>query len=299
MALTNNITYCGKYSFDFFSPAIYSNELFDLVGVLDGIKSTMTIPLLTEGNVTVSDSCDWSDAATVQLDGRVLAPCTFQYRKEFCISDIESTFLGERLRDGARAPVGPDDFINYVMDKASELIAQDMQTHFWSGTAGCTGIFTILGGAGQTTFASGVVGVTAASGVTAGNVFTELGKIYAAIPSKVKDSKTTALFVTRDVMDAYKLYLAQYGNSGLSSIDNTKDMFLGIPMYVIKTSNTRRMVAADAKKNLWIGTDMLGDMNEVNAVDLRNTTNEDKLRLKARWRFGTQVGILAEVVYYA
>lgn len=299
MALTSNITYCGKYSFDFFSPAIFKNELFDKISVADGIKNTMTLPLVTTANVVVGDSCTFSDSATVTLDPRVLAPCTFAFMKEFCIRDIEPTFLSERLRNGANSPVGPEDFLNYIMDQSSLLIAQAMQTHFWSGTAGCTGIFTILGGAGQTSFQSGVIGVTAAAaGVTAGNVYTELSKVYLAIPAKVKDSGNVAIFVTGEIMDAYLVANANSNNTAINAGNVLNTTYAGLPMYRIRTSDTKKMVAADAK-NLWIGTDMLGDMNEIRVVDLSNTTAEPKIRMTARWRFGTQIGIVSEVVYYS
>lgn len=296
--LTNNITYCGKFSFDFFSPAIFSNQLFDQVSVADGIKNTMTLPLVTVGNVTVGDSCSFSDLATITLDPRVLAPCTYMFQKEICINTIEPTFLSERLRSGANTVVGPDEFNTYLLGQISALIGQDMQNFFWGGTSGCTGIFTILGGAGQTSFASGVVGVTAAAGVTAGNVYAELAKVYLAIPAKVKDSGRAAIFVTGEIMDAYLVANAVSTNTAISPANLLNTNYAGLSMFRIKTSNTRRMVAADPK-NLWIGTDMLDDMQSVRIVDMSDTTAEPKVRIVARWRFGVQIGVLSEVVYYA
>lgn len=297
--LTNNVTYCGKFSFDFFSPAIFRNELFDEVSIADGIKNTMTLPLVTVGNVTVGDNCSFSDLATITLDPRVLAPCTFMFMKEVCINTIEPTFLSERLRSGANTAVGPDEFNNYLLDQISQLIAQDMQTHFWSGTAGCTGIFTYLGGAGQTTFQSGVIGVTAAAaGVTAGNVYTELSKVYLAIPAKVKDSGRAAIYATGEIVDAYLVANSSSTNTAISPANVLNATYAGLPIRRIRTSNTKRMVAADPK-NLWIGTDMLDDMQSVRIVDMSDTTAEAKVRVVARWRFGAQIGVLSEVVYYA
>lgn len=298
MAITSSITYCGKYSFDFFGPALYNNDLFERLSQAEGIKNTLTLPAVDTANVVVGDSCDFADAATITMDPRTLTPCTWNYREQICLSDVEPLFISERLRDGANAPVGPDDFVNYLVDRVAKKIGNSMQSFFWGGTAGCDGIFNILGGTGGTSFQSGVVGVTAAAGVTAGNVMVELAKVYAAIPAAVKQSQNVTLFVTQDVMDAYLIYNASTTTAVFTSAEKVAPRYLNIPMVLINTSNTRRMVATDAK-NLWVGTDLMSDMNEIRVVDMRDTTAENKIRLVARWRFGAQVAVLADTVYYA
>lgn len=298
MAISSSITYCGKYSFEYFGPALYNNDLFERLSQAEGIKNTLTLPSVDTGNVVIGDTCTFSDAGTITMAPRTLSPCTWNYMDKICLNEVEPLFLSERLRNGANSPVGPEDFVNYLVDRVAKQIGNSMQGFFWGGTSGCNGIFQILGGTGGTSFQTGVVGVTAAAGVTAGNVMAQLALVYAAIPAKVKQSKNVTLFVTQDVMDAYLIANASTTTAFFTASERIEPRYLGLPMVLINTSDTRRMVATDAK-NLWVGTDLLSDMNEISVVDLKASLGENAIRLVARWRFGAQVGVLADTVYYA
>ena len=57
------------------------------------------------------------------------------------------------------------------------------------------------------------------------------------------------------------------------------------------------MVAANPA-NIWIGTDLESDWANVLVIDTLETIGEAAVRLAARWKFGVQVGVPAEIVYY-
>ena len=301
--LTNNITYLGKYSFELFNKALFANDMFEHVQVFEGIKNDITLPVLYINPVLVDDSCNFSDASTLTMDPRVLSTCAYKMNFDLCISDIEATFLSERMRNGTFAPVGPEELLEWVRDFGVKKIGNDVQSKFWGSTASdCLGVFGLLGGTGSTaSFAtSGVIGVTAAAGVTAGNVMAELAKVYAAIPATVKSSveNDLSLWVSADIRDAYLLANASTTTAFFTSADRVELRYLGIPLRLINTSATRKMVAA-TYDNLVLGTDLLDDKNEIRVIDMRATTGDNKIRFVARVRIGQQVRVPSDAVYYS
>lgn len=302
MALTNNISYCGKYSFDLFSGALFNNDLFDNVTLFEGVKNKITLPTALLSPVVVSDTCAFTDSSTLTLSPRELSTCAYKLNFELCVTDLEPTFLSERMRAGATHPVAPSELIEWVRDYGMRKIGNDAQANFWGSTASdCLGIFGLLGGTGATaSFSSGVIGVTAAASVTAGNVMTELSKVYAAIPAQVKQgaARDLRIFVSQDVMDAYLIANATTTTAFFTAEQKIAPFYLGIPLYVINTTATRKMVAV-SRENIVFGTDLLDDQNEIRVIDLRETTGDNKIRFVARFRAGQQVRVIGQVVYYS
>lgn len=299
MAITNNISFCGKYFDEILGSALYDNDVFGTFSIAEGIKSAFTLPLGSLGNVVVGDSCTFTDSATIQLDPRSLNPCTYKYNDVICTSEMEPLFNAYQLANGAQnGTVYGTPFQNWVVRRAAEEIGNVMQTYLWGGTSGCQGLFNILGGTGGTAFQGAVLGVTAAAGVTAGNVVTELNKMIQALPGPLVNRTDLTMYLSPDMYKAYISYATTVVTNVVTSTERVRPSFAGIPIVMMGGNYTRRALLSH-KRNLWIGTDMMDDKNEIRVVDHRYTTNEDKISLSARWRWGVQVAYLGEAVYYA
>ena len=61
---------------------------------------------------------------------------------------------------------------------------------------------------------------------------------------------------------------------------------------------SNKMVAAQSS-NLYFGTGLLDDRNEVKVLDMANLDGSDNVRVIMRFFAGVQHGIGADVVYYA
>lgn len=301
MALVNNISYCGKFSFDFFSPALFNNDIFSRFSPFEGVKNKMTLPNLSLSGHTVPDSCDFSPAGNTTLDPRDLTVCTFKVNDKICIQDIEPTFLSERLRLGSKEPVGPAEFTDYILDQLQRQIANNMQNLLWNGVAGatsgpeylaeCNGLLTAFGASG-----SGVLGSTGI-GVTAGNVITVLSNVYSTIPAAVKSSGyPVQIFASQNVVDAYKLSQVNT-NGGLLPTGEKALNFLGLEVVPTPFLPANNIVAMDPR-NIAIGVDLMDDMQEVRVIDTTETLGENAIRIVARWKFGVQYRIGSEIVWF-
>lgn len=300
MAFVNNISYSGKYSFDFFAPALFQNDIMSRFAPFDGVKNQITLPNLTLSGHVTPDSCAFSPAGSITLDPRVLKVCGFKVNETVCKEDIEATFMSERLRLGANAPVGPEEFNNFVLDQLQRRIGNDMQDVLWNGNAGstagpaylneCDGLLVQFG-------ATGALSVAGATGVTAGNVIAQLSAAYATIPAAVKDSGAElVIFASQNIVDAYKI--AQINtNGGLLPTGDKALNFLGIEIVAAPKMPANNMVIADPR-NIAIGFDLLSDSQEVRVIDTSETIGESAIRIAARWKFGVTYRIGAEIVWY-
>ena len=302
MAFVDNITYCGKNSFDFFSPALFNNDIFSRFSPFDGIKNSMTLPNLTLSGHTVPDSCDFTPAGSITLDPRTLTVCAYKINEKLCASDVEASFLSERLRKGANTPVGPEEFTSYLLDQLQKTIQNDMQNVLWNGNSGatagadfmeqCDGLITMFGATAST-----VIELTGAA-VTSSNVIAVLSNVYAAIPAKVKSSAyPVQIFAAQNVIDAYKLSQISLAGGILPTGERALN-FLGLELVPAPYMPASNIVAMDPR-NVAIGTDLLSDMQTVNVVDTRATLAENAIRIAARWKFGVQYRVGAEIVWYS
>jgi hypothetical protein len=108
--------------------------------------------------------------------------------------------------------------------------------------------------------------------VTAANVIAEMGKVVDAIPSALYGKEDLYLYVSQNVARAYVRALGGFGASGLGANgtnaqgtqwwNNGSLSFDGVKIFVANGLADNYMVAAE-KSNLYFGTGLLSDHNEV------------------------------------
>jgi len=303
MAWTNSISYCGKYSFDFFAPALFQNEIMSRFSPFDGVKNQITLPNVVLAGHVVPDACAFNPEGNITLEPRILTACAYKVNEIICREDVEASFLSERLRLGANAPIGPEEFNAFLLGQLQRQIGNDMQNVLWNGnTEGgdidpyllqCDGLLAQFG---ATSPASGVLGLTG-GGLTAGNVISTFSTIYSTVPDAVKNSGyPIVMFAAQNVVDAYKI--AQINtNGGLLPTGDKALNFLGIEVVPTPFLPASNVVVCDPR-NIAIGFDLLSDMQEVRIIDTSETIGESAIRLAARWRFGVTYRIGPEIVWY-
>jgi hypothetical protein len=154
---------------------------------------------------------------------------------------------------------------------------------------------------------SDVIDVTATT-VTAANVITELGKVVDAIPSALYGKEDLTIYVPQNVAKAYVRALGGFGTSGLGAngVDNKGtmwygqgDMFFdGIRIGMCNGLPSNKMVAGQTS-NLFFGTGLLDERNEVRVLDMADLDGSDNIRVILRFFAGVQYGIGADVVLYS
>lgn len=145
------------------------------------------------------------------------------------------------------------------------------------------------------------VGTTIAGPLTLANVSGAVDALYLSIPQRVLDSTDPAyLFMGTDVARMWLMALKNANQFHFTVNENDLRNGFSLPGFPIKVrptpglSGTGRMYVIQPK-NLWLGTDL---ENEWEQFKMWFSDDDDKLKFKARWRIGVQVGYPDEITQF-
>ena len=305
MATSITTTYAGEFAGKYISAALLSADTIEGGGITvkPNVKYKEVMKTLSTNALVKDAACDFADQSTVTLAERVLQPEEFQVNLELCKKDFHNDFLAIEMGYSAFDTL-PSSFADFLIGHIAAKVAQKTEETIWTGTTATAGEFdgfaTLL--AADATVID-VVGTT----VTAANVIDELGKVVDAIPTAVYGKEDLYIYVSQSIARAYVRALGGFGASGLGANGvnnagttwfNGGDLaFDGVKLFVCSGMPDNDMVAAQ-KSNLFFGTGLLSDHNEVKLIDMADLDGSQNVRVVMRFTAGVQIGIGADIVYY-
>jgi len=308
MATTTSITttYAGEFAGKYISAALLSADTLEGGGITikPNVKYKEVMKTLSTDAIVKDATCDFSDTSTLTLAEKILQPEEFQVNLELCKSDFVSDWEAISMGYSAFDEL-PSNFADFLIGHVAAKVAQKTEQTIWTGATANAGEFN--GFAALLAADGDVVDVTGTS-VTAANVITEMGKVVDAIPSAVYGKDDLYLYVSSNVARAYVRALGGFGASGLGANGvqnngttwfNGQDLaFDGVKIFVASGMADNTMVAAQ-KSNLFFGTGLLADHNEVKLLDMADLDGSKNVRVVMRYTAGVQIGIGADIVYYS
>jgi hypothetical protein len=308
MATTTSITtnYAGAFASKYISAALLSANTLDkgLIEILPNVNYRTTLQKVNTDGIVRDATCDFDATSTLTLTDRILEVEPFQVNLQLCKKDYYDSWIGGQMGFSAYDSI-PASFADFLIAHVAAKTAQKIEQNIWNGTAASAGEFS--GFLSLMTADSDVIDVTATT-VTAANVITELGKVADAIPSALYGKEDLQIFVPQNVAKAYVRALGGFGTSGLGAngVDNKGTMwygqgdlfFDGIKVVMCNGLPSNKMVAAQAS-NLFFGTGLLNERNEVRVLDMADLDGSDNIRVILRFFAGVQYGIGADVVLYS
>ena len=306
MATSITTTYAGEFAGKYISAALLSADTIEGGGITvkPNVKYKEVMKTLSTNALVKDAACDFADQSTVTLAERVLQPEEFQVNLELCKKDFHNDWEAVQMGYSAFDSLPPS-FADFLIGHIAAKVAQKTEENIWQGataTAGEFDGFTALLAADATVI--DVVGTT----VTAANVITELGKVVDAIPTAVYGKEDLYIYVASNVARAYIRALGGFGASGLGANGvnnegttwfNGGDLaFDGVKLFVCSGLSDNTMVAAQ-KSNLFFGTGLLADHNEVKLIDMADLDGSQNVRVVMRFTAGVQYGIGADIVLYS
>ena len=309
MATTTSITttYAGEFAGKYISAALLSGKTLaeGNITTVPNVKYKQVMKKVATDDIVKDATCDFSDTSTLTLTERILQPEEFQVNLELCKKDFRSDWEAAQMGFSAFDNLPPS-FSDFLIAHVADKVAQRIETNIWTGTNATAGQFdgfiTTLGADADVV---DVVGTTS----TAANIIEEHGKIADAIPSTVYGSEDMCIYLPADMYRNYVRALGGFGASGLGAA-GTNDQgtqwynmgsglsFDGIQVVYAPGLSTSDAVAAQ-KSNLFFGTGLLSDQNEVKVIDMADLDGSQNVRVVMRFTAGIQHGIGSEVVLYA
>ena len=305
MATSITTTYAGEFAGKYISAALLSADTIEGGGITvkPNVKYKEVMKTLSTNALVKDAACDFADQSTVTLAERILQPEEFQVNLELCKKDFHNDWEAIQMGYSAFDSLPPS-FADFLIGHIAAKVAQKTEENIWTGTTATAGEFdgfaTLL--AADATVID-VVGTT----VTAANVIDELGKVVDAIPTAVYGKEDLYIYVSQSIARAYVRALGGFGASGLGANGvnnagttwyNGGDLaFDGVKLFVCSGMADNDMVAAQ-KSNLFFGTGLLSDHNEVKLIDMADLDGSQNVRVVMRFTSGVQYGIGADIVYY-
>ena len=298
-------TYAGEFAGTYVSAALLSGKTLaeNLITIKPNIKLKEVMKKVATNDLVKDATCDFDPTSTLTLTERILTPEEFQVNLQLCKKDFRSDWDAVQMGFSAYDNLPPS-FADFLIAHASDKVAQKMEQNIWNGTNANAGEFD---GFRTTLLADADVVDVGAGAVTSTNVVAELGKIVDVIPSAVYGSEDLYIYVSSNIYRAYVRALGGFAsNVGAAGTDNKGTQWFnggaltydGINVVLASGLASHTAVAAQ-KSNLFFGTGLLNDQNEVKVIDMADIDGSQNVRVVMRFTAGIQHAIGSDIVLYS
>lgn len=310
MPTTTSITttYAGEFAGKYISAALLSASTIENGGieVKPNVKYKEVIKKIATDAIVKDATCDFTATSTVTLTEKILQPEEFQVNLQLCKKDFHSDWEAVQMGYSAFDNLPPS-FADFLLAHVAAKVAEKTEQNIWKGVTANAGEFnglmTLLTADANLPVANEVAGTT----VTAANVIAELGKIVDAIPASLYGKEDLYLYVSQNIARAYVRALGGFGASGLGANgtnaqgtqwwNNGSLSFDGVKIFVANGLANNTAIAAQ-KSNLFFGTGLLADSQEVKLIDMADLDGSQNVRVVMRFTAGVQYGIVEDIVTY-
>ena len=308
MATSITTTYAGEFAGKYISAALLSADTIEGGGITvkPNVKYKEVMKTLSTNALVKNADCDFADQSTVTLTERVLTPKELQVNLELCKKDFHSDWEAVQMGYSAFDTLPPS-FSDFLIGHIASKVAEKTEQTIWQGAVGTAGEFdglvTLLEADTDLPAGQDLTGVA----ITASNVIAQIGRVVDAIPTAVYGKEDLYIYVSQNIARAYVRALGGFGADGLGANGvnnggttwyNGGDLaFDGVKLFVCSGLADNTAMAAQ-KSNLFFGTGLLSDHNEVKVLDMADLDGSQNVRFVMRFTAGVQYGFASDIVTY-
>jgi len=301
-------SYAGEFAGKYLGAALLSASTLDAgaVTILPNIKYKAAMKVGVMSNLVRSADCDFdSTTSGLTLTEKVLTPTELQVNLQICKKELHADWEAAQMGFSAFDELPPL-FSDYVISRVAAEVANATETSIWSGVAG-EGSFD---GYLQVALADSDVNDITAVAIDSSNVIAQLGSVVdsaVANAPAILGKEDLTLYVSTNVAQAYIRALGGFAsNLGGAGTDNKGTQwynggalsFEGINIFVAKGFGSNKALLTP-KSNLFFGTGLLDDRNEVKVIDMADIDGSQNVRVVMRYTAGVQIGIGNDIVLYS
>ena len=283
--------YRGVELTDFQTRTFYKKNAVDRFTVLPGVKDKFGMNFLDfTGTVLGAPGCTFTSNVDALLTEKNLVIDTYDIGMEECIDKWETSYLADELRAGSNNVEFPPSFETWLMEKLPMKIADELERKAFSELST------------ELTADVNKISVTILP-ITTLNAIDELAKVYQAIPGELFGNEDLAIMMNYNVWKNFQVNAFDTSVPELIT-DGIKMTFLGVELVPAPTFNAGLgggladdVLIAGKLSNFVRATDMLSDDNELNILNMRETTGDKVIRVTGSLKFKTSYAISEEIVY--
>ena len=302
-----SVAYNGEFAGEYISAALLSANTIENGGITvkPNVKYQHVIKTVSTDDIVKDASCDFTATSTITLDERTLTPEFQQVNLQLCKADFQDDWEALSMGFSAHQSL-PTQFSDFLIAHVAAKVAQRTEQSIWTGSTATSGQFDGISTkiALDANLPSGqeIAGTT----VTSSNVIAQIGSIVDAIPSTLYNSEDMYIYVSQNIARAYVRALGGFAsNLGAAGTDNKGTQwyaggglsFDGVKLFVANGLADNTAIAAE-KSNLYFGTGLLSDHNEVKVLDMADLDGSQNVRVVMRFTAGVEYGIVDDIVTY-
>lgn len=302
-------TYAGEKAAGYVAAALLSANTIENGGITvkPNVKYKEVLKRVSTDDILKDEICDFTPTSNLILSEKILQPETFMVNLQLCKADFRSDWDAIEMGYSAFDEL-PKSFADFLIGHVAAKVAAKTETNIWSGINANEGEFdgfqSLLTVDAELPAAQKLTAVV--GGVDATNVVAELGSIVDALPTRLYGEEGLTLYVSSNIYRAYVRSLGGFGANGLGSAGVNAQgnnqafgdlMFDGIPLFMCNGMSDNTSILT-VKDNLFFGTGLLSDMNEVRVLDMAELDGSQNVRVVMRMTAGVQYAFAGDVVTY-
>ena len=304
-------TYAGEFAGQYIAAALLSARTLDnkLITIHPNVKYKEVLQKVAVDGIVQDASCDFVTSGSVVLSERILEPKELQVNLQLCKQEFVDSWEALQLGYSAFDTI-PANFNDFLISYTGGKVAEATEKSIWQGK-NINGEFlgfetafsaSIAAGGSTAVLAAKSGSVIISGSITSANVLSVLDSVVNTIPDTVYGKEDLLLYVSTNVAKAYQQALAggAIGANGWNNQMNVGEKpfnFNGIEIVLCPGMSASKIVAAQ-KSNLFFGTGLLSDHNEVRVLDMANLDGSQNYRIIMRYTAGVQFGIGQDIVYF-
>ena len=271
----------------------------NLVTVLPDIDYKISLRKIAYADGRADYACGFAPTGTVTLSEKVLEPKKIMNQQELCKETLRQTWSSASMGFSAHNDNMPKDIETALLAEILADTAEAVDKDIWQGAASTDGEFDGF----TTLFAADAAIIKDGNGITApgqattkANVIAHLELLLDAIPVAVRTKPDLIIGVSADVAFFYQQALVA---AGISNGLGGGDMELRYANFVITPINglPANTLVAYERKNLYFGTGLMSDHNEIRIKDQDEYTLTGMVRYNMVYTAGVQYANSDEIVW--
>jgi hypothetical protein len=296
MATTTSLTttYAGREAAGYIRAAFLSNESLNAVTFKENIEYKQVVRRLVDNVTFKNATCDFDPQGTVTLTERILTLEKFQIHRQICKNTFLSDWEAKSEQDGFLHASLTDALIANILAG----MGAENERIMWQGVNATAGEYAGF----ETLFlADGdVLDVSSPEAITTTNVIEEMNRLVLTLPVRVRRaSEKPVIAVSSNVAEAFRTaILGLGGGSYLYQGETVKMTWQGQYDIVECPGMSDDTMAMFQKSNLWFGTNLLDQWNNVSVLDMYQYDLSNNVRFAASFFAGVQYGFGAEIAFY-
>jgi hypothetical protein len=296
MATTTSLTttFAGREAAGYIRAAFLSNESLAAVTFKENIEYKQVVRKLVDSITFANATCDFTPTGTVTLTERILTLEKFQVHRQLCKKDFLADWEAKSEQDGFLHASLTDALIANVMAG----VAANNDRLIWQGVNATAGEYAGF----ETLFLAdaAVLDVSSPEAITSSNVIEEMNRLVLTLPTRVRRAtEKPVIAVSSNVAEAFRTaILGLGGGSYLYQGETVKMTWQGQYDIVECPGMSDDTMAMYQKSNLWFGTNLLDQWNNVAVLDMYQYDLSDNVRFAASFFAGVQYGFGDEIAFY-